>query len=311
MKKWIVIICLLITGITFALYFLLTKTKSLNYNASVSSTKSAVSRLVINKSNWQFWWPGGKIDDSTYSFQNCTYRIEKVLLNGFKASIFNNKNDTLKGFLEIADYKNDSTQFQWTSGFTFSANPFKRLKEHAELKKITNNLEELLKNMGNFFDGQENIYGLKIVEQKVSDSSLISTKNTFSHYPSTEEIYSMIHSLEIYIQQKEGKQVNFPMLNVHKDGPERYEAMVALPTKSDLPTTGNFNLKKMVLGKILMAEIKGGVYTVMKGEEELTNYVNDYKKLSPAIPFQSLVTNRLLETDTSKWVTRLYYPIFY
>ncbi len=101
------------------------------------------------------------------------------------------------------------------------------------------------------------------------------------------------------------------MLNVHKDGPELYEAMVALPTKSDLLSTGNFQLKKMVLGKILMAEIKGGEHTIIKGEEELTNYVNDYKKISPAIPFQSLVTNRQQESDTSKWVTRLYYPIFY
>jgi hypothetical protein len=87
--------------------------------------------------------------------------------------------------------------------------------------------------------------------------------------------------------------------------------MVAIPTKTDLPSEGNFSLKKMVLGNILMAEVKGGMYTILKGEEEMTNYVNDYKKTAPAIPFQSLVTNRLVETDTSKWITRLYYPIFF
>ncbi len=182
MKKWIVIICLLVTGTAAASYFLMTRTKSFNYNVTAGSTKSAVSRMVINKNKWQLWWPGKKIDDSTYSFQNCTYRIEKLLLNGIKTSIFNDK-DTLKGFLEIADYKNDSTQFIWTSGFTFSANPVKRFKEQAGLKIITNNLEDLLKNMGNFFDNQENVYGMKIVEQMVTDSSLISTKKTFSNYP--------------------------------------------------------------------------------------------------------------------------------
>jgi len=87
--------------------------------------------------------------------------------------------------------------------------------------------------------------------------------------------------------------------------------MVAIPTKSDLQSEGKFQLKKMVLGNILMAEVKGGVHIVMKGENELTNYMDDYKKLSPAIPFQSLITDRQLETDSSKWVTRLYYPIFY
>ena len=30
--------------------------------------------------------------------------------------------------------------------------------------------------------------------------------------------------------------------------------------------------------------------------------------MSPAIPFESLITNRLEEPDTSKWVTKIYYP---
>jgi len=66
----------------------------------------------------------------------------------------------------------------------------------------------------------------------------------------------------------------------------------------------------MIRGNILVAEIKGGIYSVNEAERQLVNYANDYKKISPAIPFQSLVTNRQLEPDTSKWVTRLYYPIF-
>jgi hypothetical protein len=67
----------------------------------------------------------------------------------------------------------------------------------------------------------------------------------------------------------------------------------------------------MALGNILVGEVKGGTYTVISGEQNLTNYVNDHKKMSPAIPYQSLVTDRLLEADTSKWVTKLYYPVFY
>jgi hypothetical protein len=43
----------------------------------------------------------------------------------------------------------------------------------------------------------------------------------------------------------------------------------------------------------------------------MKNYVEDNKKTSPAIPYQSLITNRLTETDTTKWVTKLYYPVFF
>jgi hypothetical protein len=31
---------------------------------------------------------------------------------------------------------------------------------------------------------------------------------------------------------------------------------------------------------------------------------------TPAIPYQSIITNRLTETDTTKWITKIYQPIF-
>ena len=67
----------------------------------------------------------------------------------------------------------------------------------------------------------------------------------------------------------------------------------------------------MVLGNILVGEVKGGLSTILNAEKQLANYVFDYGKASPAIPFQSLVTDRSLEADSSKWITRLNYPIFY
>lgn len=151
---------------------------------------------------------------------------------------------------------------------------------------------------------------MKIIKQKVTPSSMISMNQTFLQYPSTQEIYSMINTVREYIRIKGGEENNHPMLNVYTEDKKVYKAMVAVPVKTDLPSEGKFRLKKLVLGNILMAEVNGGVETIMKAEKELSNYVNDYKKISPAIPFQSLITNRLLETDTSKWITRLYYPIF-
>ena len=71
-----------------------------------------------------------------------------------------------------------------------------------------------------------------------------------------------------------------------------------------------FELKKMILGNVIKAEIIGGIHTVNKGEDELFNYLNDYNRSSPAIPFQELVTNRIEEKDSLKWITNLYYPVF-
>jgi hypothetical protein len=309
MKRSILIVGLFILVIVVALYFIIPSATNFNYQTTANCTESAVARKLITKDKWQ-WWPGQKINDTTYSYKECSYKIEKILVNGIETTVYDNK-DSVKGMLAFVYYGTDSTEFQWTSTYHFSANPFERFPEYFRFKKIKNNIENLLKDIKKYFDNQENIYGMKITKQKVTDASMIATKQTFSHYPSTHEIYGMINSVKEYIKAKGGEENNYPMLNVHREADEYETIMVAIPTKTDLPSEGNFSLKKMVLGNILMAEIKGGIYTVLKGEEEMTNYVNDYKKIAPAIPFESLVTNRLLETDTSKWITRLYYPIFF
>jgi hypothetical protein len=309
MKKWILILCLFVLAVTGAFYFFIPATQTFTRETTISCTESAANRIMLNSDRWLSWWPGQKKDNNLYSYKNFNYRIGKIFINGIEATIFND-NDSTKGILQVIGSGTDSAQLSWTSTFAFSTNPVKRLLRYNRSINIKNNIESLLADIKKHFDKEENIYGMKVVKQKVTEASMIAVKQIFTHDPSTQEIYSMIDSLKGYIIKKGGEENDYPMLNIHIENSNTYDAMTAIPTKSDLPSEGNFHLKKMVLGNILMAEIRGGVYTIKKGEQELKNYASDYKKTAPAIPFQLLVTNRLLETDTSKWVTRLYYPIF-
>lgn len=311
MKKWIAIFSLSILLIIGSILFFLPSKSIFSYETQVNCTENAIDRQITNKDLWRFLWPQKNTNKNIFSFKNCRYRIDKFLLNGFETTIFNQK-DSAKATLQIASLNIDSSKLTWTVSFHFTNNPLKRLWQFSHFREnITTNIQDLSTALKLYFQKEENVYGMKVVNQKVTDSSLISTKKSFTHYPSSLEIYSLINSLKKFIKQKKGIETNYPMLNVHKETTDNYVAMVAIPTNHDLPSEGKFQLKKMVLGNILMAEIKGGQYRILKGEQELQNYVNDYKKVSPAIPYQSLVTNRLLEMDTTKWITRLYYPIFY
>ena len=66
----------------------------------------------------------------------------------------------------------------------------------------------------------------------------------------------------------------------------------------------------MVPGNILVSEIKGGDYSAREALREMHQFMTDNNMSSPAIPFQSLVTNRMEEPDTLKWITKIYYPVF-
>jgi hypothetical protein len=309
MKKWGFLFLFAVLLFLIIVYLVLPRIQNSNIEAKIKCAETAAARQIVNKEKWQSWWPGEKNGEKSYSYNGCTYRIDKLLLNGFETTVFNAA-DSLKGKLQFIYYGTDSTQILWTPDYKVSTNPFKRISQFAQLKKINSNVEGLVNKLHDYFSDPKNVYGMNIVKQKVTDPSLISYKKPFNHYPTTEDIYSLVNSVKEYIRKKGGEESNYPMLNIYEIAPGVYEAMVAIPTKNELPAEGDFKLKKMILGYILVGEVKGGMKTVKEGETELANYVNDYKFLSPAIPFQSLVTNRLLESDTSKWITRLYYPVF-
>lgn len=307
MRKWVLLVFALVI-VTISFYFVIPALTPSGYSTASDCTSTAAMRQIIRQQNWQ-WWPGHKTGENIYEFENCKYIVQKVLLNGIRFDIVT-ETDTLNGFLQFEPYGKDSTLFSWHPGYTFTKNPFGRIAAYFDIKRMDRSVKKLIDSMQRYFNLQKNVYGMNIVEQKITDSSLISMKTGYDHYPSSEEIYAMIDSLKHYISIKNGEEKNYPMLNVRKTGEEQYEAMVGVPTKWDLPAEGPFHLKKMVLGNVLMGEIRGGPGTIRQAERNLAFYVTDYRMTSPAIPFQSLVTNRLLEPDTSKWITRLYYPVF-
>lgn len=309
MKKWLVIIGVLVIAFIGAVSIFIPSAENFTYASSVKCPQEAATRFLINKNKWRQWWPGEKRDEHLYMYKNYEYRVNKIMLNAVDITVSDSK-DSVRGLLRIIGDTGALTKIQWNSAFEFSSNPFTKLSNYFQSKDIKSNIASLVEDSKLFFEKQENLYGMKIQVETVKDSSLVSYSRLLNHYPATEEIYDMIKMVKEYIQKKGGKENNSPMMHVQTISPTEIGIMVAIPTQGDLPSEGEFRTKKMVLGNILTGEVKGGVYTVNQAEQELKNFVTDFRRMSPAIPYQSLITNRMQETDTAKWITRLYYPIF-
>lgn len=309
MKRVLLVIIVLLIAAFAAAFFFIPADEFYTSGAAVNSSSRGLYRFVLNEKNTDKWLPGNKINDSVYNFQNCNYKINKILLNGIDLTVSNNTT-AVRGFLEFVSAGSDSAQIIFSSRLKYTANPVLRLLQYIKTGALKKNVSAWLQQTKNYLGDEKNIYGMKIEKRKVTDSSLISTMQVFNHYPDANEIYNMIGSLKSFIKEKGGEQTGSPMLHVHGESSTVYQAMVAIPVKRDIPAEKNFRVKKMVLGNILMGEVKGGIATVINAERELDNYVKDHQKMSPAIPFQSLVTDRSAEPDTLKWVTRLYYPVF-
>ena len=306
MKKiWIALVLLLIFALASVYVFIPGKIK-IEATIPLRAAFPGVSRTLIDENNWKKWWPG----DTPFSYNKQTYSIREKIFSVFDIDIYS-ANDTINSRLELVLIKNDTMTISWHAEQVNSSNPFIRFSRYRHAKATEKHMHEILQSMKAFLEKTKNIYGVEINRTLVKDSVLISTRRSFEHYPNVQEIDAMIQDLRKYIVQNNAIEKNSPMLNVLRIDSSHYEAMSAIPVDKALPATNEFAPKFLLKGgNILEAQVQGGLTTIENGLKELENYRSDYRFTSPAIPYQLLVTDRMKETDTTKWITKLYYPVF-
>jgi len=306
MKKILIPAVLLIVFALAAVYLFIPAKIKIEATISLNAALPAVSRSLFNDNTWKRWWPA----ETPFYYNKQTYSIRSKISSVFDIDIYAAA-DTIHSRLELIPVKNDMMTIDWHTEQVTSSNPFLRFSQYRQAKATQKNMNEILQSMKAFLEKTENIYGFEIKKTVVTDSVLISMRRSFAHYPSVQEIGAMIQELKKYIVQNNGIEKNSPMLNVLKLDSSHYEAMSAIPVDKALPRTHEFAPKFLLKGgNILEATVQGGPGTIENGLQEIENYRSDHRYTSPAIPFQLLLTDRLQEPDTAKWITKLYYPVF-
>ena len=170
----------------------------------------------------------------------------------------------------------------------------------------------MLSNIKQYYTSNASLYNLDIRREIVDDSTMISTFDSTRGYPSTEKIYSLIDKLRAYIGSQQALATDSPMLNIYSRDNKTFFIRVAFPTNKTLPSKGDIAFRKMLYGgNILTALVKGAPNKADSAIGTMENYLSDFELESPAIPFYSLVTNRLAERDSTKWITKIYYPVMF
>ncbi|MBX9782078.1 MAG: hypothetical protein K2X48_02185 [Chitinophagaceae bacterium] len=308
MKRVVVLLIVLLIVLTGILYFGISSTQSFSKSVVVACSNEGALRVLLNERMSKKAWPDEKLNDSTYQLKDLKYCIGASLINTTPLNFFEHGN----GELLIEQTTPDSSRFTLLVTQRLSLNPLKRVTGFFAMKQTNERLTDFLTALKQNFDGEELVYGIGIKMSHVTDSAMISTKKVMNHYPSVTEVYEMIDAIRTYIKEKGGEETSAPMLNVYEEGKNQYLVMVAVPTKTPVAGNETFLQKRMLAnGFILVSEVTGGDASIKKGEASMQQFVMDHHKSSPAIPFQMLLTDRRAVTDTSKWKTRLYYPVMY
>ena len=308
MKKWLSVLIIAIALILAGLYIFIPSQVSITRYIKFRSTAGGSSRFLSQKEKWNAWWPGTINADSSFVYNGYTFAPSTPLPNTIEIDI-SSGTDTLPTTLNVLQLSRDSVAMTWQTGMNTSSNPFQRLQRYNESQRINNTMKAILDSLRTFMEKNENVYNISVTQVMVTDTLLVTTKSISDHYPTTAEVYQLIGQLRNYISAQGAQASHHPMLYVHTTEDNRIQTMVAIPVNKPLHDAGNIAFKRMVPGKILLTEIKGGPQTIRQAFTQMEYYVEDFKKISPAIPFEMLVTDRMQETDTTKWITRIYYPV--
>lgn len=315
MKKLLLSVFILICFFLIGIYLFIPADIKFSKLVFIKTNLPVAGRLLMDENKWVKWFSPNSVNslhskpaNITFKFKNYYYTVENTIMNTAQISISNNQK-SINSLMSLIPIKEDSVAVEWKAEIDAGLNPISRIKSYKEAKELERDMGRILGNLQTFLEKKENAYGLNITQQQVVDTLLISTKYISDTFPSTAEIYSLINDLRKYISKEGGEEKNPPMLNITNDN-SIYRTMVAIPVNKIIPEKDNYIFKRMVPGKILVTEVKGGDYTARQALKQLDLYIDDNHLSSPAIPFESLITNRSLEPDTTKWITKIYYPIY-
>ncbi|MFD0792353.1 hypothetical protein ACFQZX_02565 [Mucilaginibacter litoreus] len=311
MKKPALIILGILLLAFISIYFIIPQKIQKTNIIEIDANDINVAKFLVNKRAWPKWWPGksNRSDSNNYEFNNAVYQLK----NNTNIDIYMQVKHEKLLINDKASYRisgDGACKVIWESEVQSSINPVKRIEEFISMNRHSNDIDNILIHFKKFMQTDTNVYGMTIKLTKVKNPIVLAGTINTAEYPKPAPIYRLINDLKKQIKAEGAIQLDSPMLNVNPVD-KGYESMVAITINKDIKPGQNMVINHLVKNaNLLGVQVKGGKNTILNAFEQLKRYQNDHRLISPAMPYEVLITNRLTQPDTSKWVTNIYWPIF-
>jgi hypothetical protein len=303
MKKWLIAAGGVVVLFVVYVYVFVPTTRSVVLIMPMKCNIEAADRMLRDTGNRSGCWPDKADQPIRYTVTGLFRRMVELTIDDGQSS--------RPGRLSVFPNVNiDSSVLQLEVFLPSNLNPVRRLRYGGEVQRIRVEGVSFLTRLKTNLEDQQKVYGVSIRETSTADSMLVERRQIFGQYPSDSAIYVLIGKLQQFIRSHGGRETGYPMFNVTKGMGGGFEVRVALPTDKKMKADGIVEWRQLIHGKYLETDVRGGDGEVRSAMAQMRNYISDYKRTAMAIPFQSLVTDRRKEPDTTKWLTKIYFPIF-
>ncbi|HVU94899.1 MAG TPA: GyrI-like domain-containing protein [Puia sp.] len=304
MKKWVFVVAGVLLVAVVLIDVFIPSTLTVSRVELLKCRAVAAWPFLSEGSRWEGWWP----DSATrkdFHIQRLSYHVVHIGIRDPRGELSSQLRLLPVGI-------QDSTLLQWETQLHCGWSPLDRIRQYRRAAGLKNVMDRVLAKAGSFLSKKENLYGVGIKIEMLPDTLLIATRMEKNGLPTTEDIYAQIAKLSRYVSAMHSKATNHPMVNIapEEGHPGRYKLLAAVPVDTRLENKGDLFFMRLIPWRYLACEVKGGPGTVDMAFRSMDKFIRDYQLTVMAIPFQMLVTDRRAEPDSTRWVTRIYYPIF-
>jgi len=307
MKKGLIGIGVLIVLLLVAVYAAIPSTLNIVVVLPVRCNVDAVDRSLRDTGKSIHWWDKDEATGTRCRVTGLHRRMLDLTIDAGKISGARALPSRLTVFPIV---QIDSCLLQWELSLSSGLNPVRRINRYLAAKDLAADMRETLSRIVARLEDQRQVYGMVITEGNTLDSALVSTEQIFDRYPSDSAVYRLVGKLQQFVARRGSHVTGFPMLNVMNQVDGKFKAEVGLPIDGYVDGEGDIRWRRLIRVVFLEADVHGGDSTVKAAIGQMADYIGDYHRTIMAIPYESLITDRMKERDTTKWLTRLYVPIY-
>jgi hypothetical protein len=317
MKKLLLVLSVAMVVFCLAIYLFIPEKIPVSSVATMNTTDNGTQRFLIDETQWNKWWNyqdtsgnrNKQANSGTFVANHTRFSIKEKLYRSLLVGIAYQQ-EHIDSKLTVIPLKLDSTAVEWQFSLNGGYNPFRRIKQYLIARSVKKDMDDVLRHLQNFLSKNENIYGITIQKETTKDTLYLTRKTFLQNEPGTADVYHLIKTITDYAATKKLQPVGSPIYNITLMQDQQYQLMAGVPINKDLPDANGYSTKHMVKGSFMTTDVIGGVTEVQKASHALKQYFSDYRKTSMAMNFTMLVTDRLFQPDSSKWVTKLYMPVY-
>ena len=305
LKRVLLILAAVFVLLISSIYLLIPDTLTIRNEIIVGCSAQGANRTI--NTNWkEIFRQASSNERSSGAYQ---YTLIKPLYNGSRILIQSNIG-TDTSTLSLLPVSSDTTIFQWNLSRQTGSDPISKLTDYISMLALKKDILAKMIYLKGYVDKTTNVYGYNITHITLTDTILVSTEMVENSYPTTKDIYILIQRLQKYISTNGAKETNYPMLNISVVN-NKYSTMVGIPINKSILPDNEIKIKRLIpiQNKILTTQVVGDTSKIKEAYQKIELYMQDHFLSSPVIPYELIITDRSKQPDSTKWVTRIMYPI--